>query len=705
MPTNLKSLLSRSRSKNELKLRESKDEISPAGISESESSGDGGSSCKCESSGLHVCLNDACCCRQKSESPSTVVCSIVPSKAGPPYLQNENDPENNCFSPLSSSDLSYNNNCPSDESPDSSCFIQENYPLQSLNCETAASTTTTTTTTAMIPPGSSLHNGYLASPTNHLQAGRGGVAYPCCSQNYGPTAYDMIPSSRTGVAGSTAGEYCGYFLDEKSNVGGCPSSRLVGVMDQSDNGEMRRNSSCKTLFFSCSTLHQPSCSSFESSHMDPTSDFSRSSCENHGSSSSRTSSGNVAAVPTSMKIPSLNQARTSVADGCCGSLACGSPSAACCTFNVKDGSPCQSLSMRKCETVLALSNFNGSVSTTAAPVTTSSKSYARNSGGTTATPSYSNFSPAPPVTTGATVSHLSSASTAPSSNVGGKVRVMKEKIFSTSSSALNCLLHSSSRTGKLLSGWKLNSASASSNGGSNTNVGHISNMFSGSSEGGNCLGVNCQPNKHYLGTTGISSSATVAGASDNNKLGSTASARITGHHHHKSRSQLSISENSFSSSPAPLTPVNRLRRNVSVNNTSSFCPAGGSLSAHSSYSRSSSVASFGWKEKEDPFEQSLLCRLCLCNVPLEDTMEILACSCRYCKDVSHLSPEKKKQKNGQIFLSLLLHYSFATFMLSSPARLYLFTPDIVIVNRKHFLIPLMREKRRRLSATKFQSRL
>lgn len=661
MPTNLKSLLSRSRSKNELKLRESKDEISPSGNNGKISGSDGGSCCSCESSGNHACLNETCCCQQGSCENSS--CSSV-TKAGS-YLQDENDSaDDNCYPPLSP-DFNYTTN-KNDESPDP-CLMPEHF-LKSLNSETGPGTTNT-----MIPSGNSFHNNCCLPPQTHQngRCGVGGGVYPCCSRNY-PT-YDMVEPSMVAAGNLSGMAYCrgggggGYYLDEKPSMA-C-SSRLVGgggggggMMDQSDNVEMRRNASCKTLFYSCTTLHQPTCTSFESSHMDSTLEFSPGSSRENPGVTCITSSGNAAAVPSNIKIPSFShcQARTNVADGC-GSLAYGPPSAACCTStNVKDGSPCQSLSLRKCETVLALSNFNGSASVaTTNPVTTSSaKTYIRNP--TSGAPTYPNFLGG---TTGATASHLSSSSAIPSSNVGGKVKVMKEKILSTSSSALNCLLHSSSRTGKLLSGWKLSSASSSSNSGSNSNVGHISNMFSGSSEGNNCLGVNCQPNKHFLGPSGISATpaaATSSGsASDNNKVGSSASTRVAGHHlhhqHHKSRSQLSISENSFSSSPAPLTPVNRLRRNVSVNNTSgSFCPTSGSLSAHSSYSRSSSVASFGWKDKDDPFEQSLECRLCLNNVRLEDTMEIHACSCRYCKDVSHHSRKNGGMVNFFLYCPLFL---------------------------------------------------
>ncbi|ODM93897.1 hypothetical protein Ocin01_12784 [Orchesella cincta] len=595
MPTNLKNLLSRSRSKNELKLRESKDEISPSG-SNGESSSESEHQ-SCEPSGHQVCVKDTCCCRESSESSLKFDSSS--------YLKNES--ENKVVPvPGPNSNLSSNTTtittCNCDESPEPYNIVAENFH-KSLANEPAPSP-------AMLPPGNGFRTGGLTS--HNIHNGRG-MAYQCCSQNYdGSYHHDMPPNGTVADGHLGGGEYCGgYFLDEKSSLG-C-SSRLAGVMDQRGCGEMRRNASCKTLFLSCTTLHQPSSSSYERPSMDPSSEFSP--CE------SRTSSA--AAVPSSLKMPTFSQARTSNM-GCddCESLACGSPSSAArCTF--KDGSPSQSLSIRKCETVLALSNFHGNVSSTTSQAP-SSNPYGRSS----ATGTCSNNYPGSGTQGAAALSHLSSSSTASNANVGGKVKVMKEKIFSTSSSALNCLLHSSSRTGKLFSGWKLSSANnTSSNSGSNSNIGHISSMYSGSSDG-NCLGVNCQPNKHFLGSSTISSSA--GGATDNHRLGSTATGSVIGHHH-KSRSQLSIAENGFSG-PAPLTPVNRLRRNVSVNNTSSFCAASGSLSAHSSYSRSSSVASFGWKEKEDPFDQSLLCRLCLCSVRLEDTMEIHACSCRYCKD-------------------------------------------------------------------------
>ncbi|CAL8087041.1 unnamed protein product [Orchesella dallaii] len=621
MPTNLKNLLSRSRSKNELKLRESKDEISPSGSNgessiESEHHHHHPPSCaSCEpSSGHQVCMKDPSCCRESSESSSKVGSSS--------YLQNGNESENKCV-PVLGPNLNCNiTNCNCDESPES-YIVSENFST-SLNPDPPCSSTAP----AMLPPGNSFRSGGgLAS--HNIHNGRG-MAYQCCSQNYDipPSSYDMAPTG--GGDGNIGGEYCGYFLDEKSSVA-C-TSRLPGVMDQRG-GEMRRNASCKTLFLSCTTLHQPSSSTYERAQMETTSEFSpsSSSSESHRAPSLN-SNGIGAAVPSSLKMPTYNQARTSMAADGCDSLACGggSSSAACCTFKDRSGSPCQSLSIRKCETVLALSNFNGNVSSTTSQHP-SSNPYVRSSGGGTCSSNNYLGSTNP----GAAMSHLSSssASTAPNGNVGGKVKVMKEKIFSTSSSALNCLLHSSSRTGKLFSGWKLSSANTSSNSGSNSNMGHISSMYSGSSDG-NCLGVNCPANKHFLGSSTISTS-TGGGAADNHlhhhRLGSTTTGGSVIGHHHKSRSQLSIGENGFSG-PAPLTPVNRLRRNVSVNNTSSFCAASGSLSAHSSYSRSSSVASFGWKEKEDPFEQSLLCRLCLCSVRLEDTMEILACSCRYCKD-------------------------------------------------------------------------
>jgi len=115
-------------------------------------------------------------------------------------------------------------------------------------------------------------------------------------------------------------------------------------------------------------------------------------------------------------------------------------------------------------------------------------------------------------------------------------------------------------------------------------------------------------------------------------------------HHHMQNQQISKSQqqlllpgnNNYASgglgAGAPLTPTNRLRRNISITN------ACFSLSPNSSYSRSSSVASFCWRDKvEDSssvVQPEILCRLCLCNVRMDDTVEILGCSCRYCKDVS-----------------------------------------------------------------------
>jgi hypothetical protein len=168
-----------------------------------------------------------------------------------------------------------------------------------------------------------------------------------------------------------------------------------------------------------------------------------------------------------------------------------------------------------------------------------------------------------------------------------KAKVTKNKILSTSSSTLNCLLHSTSRN-KLFSSWKLSS------GESNSSRSDYPDQFVAS----------INPN------------------SSGKVRSSGASANDSADMQQIFKSQLSISE---SGGGVPITPMNRLRRNVSINNN--FYTGG----TNSAYSRSSSVASFGWRDAED-FE--ILCRLCLCNVKNEETVEISACSCRYCTDVS-----------------------------------------------------------------------
>jgi hypothetical protein len=233
-------------------------------------------------------------------------------------------------------------------------------------------------------------------------------------------------------------------------------------------------------------------------------------------------------------------------------------------LNVQQQSPHQqqNLTMRKCETVLALSNFS------------------RDSSCSTAT------SPTDSVASG----------------TSGKVRVVKDKILSTSSSTLNCLLHSSASRSKLFSSWKLSSNNSTSNQfPSSTFPDFYSRDETENNRGSACGSSRCHHNGANCGTAD-------------------ASPQIS-----KSQQHLLIPGNNFG--PIPLTPTNRLRRNISVNN------ACFSLSPNSSYSRSSSVASFGWKE-DQPVSEEVLCRLCLCNVKLDDTVEILGCSCRYCKDVS-----------------------------------------------------------------------
>ena len=205
-------------------------------------------------------------------------------------------------------------------------------------------------------------------------------------------------------------------------------------------------------------------------------------------------------------------------------------------------------------------------------------------------PSASSTQSAVPIRKCETVLALSTFSTVngggPSSagtSAPGRVRLMKDKILSTSSSALNSILHSSNKTtSKLLAGWKLSSNSSTSQ--SNTCVNSTTTTT-----------TNNTP-KSLPGTM----------APDTNNS--------------KSKSQASIFEDR-AAVVAPLTPMNRLRRNGSVNNTRCM---------NSGYSGYSSVTSVQWK---DDMEE-ILCRLCLCNVKKEDTIEIQACSCRYCNDVS-----------------------------------------------------------------------
>lgn len=232
--------------------------------------------------------------------------------------------------------------------------------------------------------------------------------------------------------------------------------------------------------------------------------------------------------------------------------------------------PCAT--MRKCETVITLSTYSGN----------GSQQHFSNGG----------------VGSGSCCGGETQTSI---SGTSEKAKVMKNKLLSTSSSTLNCLLHSSSRS-KLFSGWKLSSGESS----------HPEFVAS-------------NPSPATLKLRGSSNDMTDV-----------------------FKSQLSIPE-SGGVGTLPMTPTNRLRRNVSINNT--FYAGGGNGgfgTTSSSFSRSSSVASFVWREPDD-FSQEILCRLCLCNVKYEETVEIAACSCRYCKDVSLFN---------SVFTCLLLSFFF-----------------------------------------------
>lgn len=229
--------------------------------------------------------------------------------------------------------------------------------------------------------------------------------------------------------------------------------------------------------------------------------------------------------------------------------------------------------MRKCETVITLSTLVGNGSH-------HHQHHQPNVGGNTCC--------------GAAESHATHGS-----GTSEKAKVTKNKTLSTSSSTLNCLLHSTSRS-KLFSGWKLsNNGSSGSSGSSSSDYPE----FAASSISGSGGGV-----------TGPKVCGSINDTTDVQ--------------HQILKSQLSIPESS-SGGVVLLTPLNRLRRNISINNA--FYGGGGT---NSSYSRSSSVASFGWRDQDENISPEIMCRLCLCAVKEEDTVEISACSCRYCKDVS-----------------------------------------------------------------------
>lgn len=147
-------------------------------------------------------------------------------------------------------------------------------------------------------------------------------------------------------------------------------------------------------------------------------------------------------------------------------------------------------------------------------------------------------------------------------------KLAKSKILSTSSSTINSLLYSTSRSKLFPNSWRFSSKSSSNS-----------------------------PEHRSAGIRDAKGNADKQ---------------------HISKSQLSIPD-------VPLTPLNRLRRNLSSNNAF-YTP--------NTYSRSSSLASFVWKDLEDLPPTEILCRLCLCTVKGADTFEIAACSCRYCKEVS-----------------------------------------------------------------------
>ena len=329
---------------------------------------------------------------------------------------------------------------------------------------------------------------------------------------------------------------------------------------------------------------------------------------------------------------------------------------------MKDSS-CGSI-LRKCETVLALSSLqgnsssvssggNGSFSTSSSSADMRSGKSVENGAGT---PAETHLS-----------SSYSSSSPTPSS---GRVKVMKDKIFSTSSSTLNSLFHSSSNRTRFFPGWKTSSSSSAATAPtappSTNNTSYATPVMcppaNNSDSSSVANGISVSPLSHLchgglMLMTGGNSGASI------------------GHNEAISRSQLSISE-------APMTPVNRLRRNLSTtsnSNNASQCflhcnlPAG-NCSEQQHYSRSSSVASFGSNSnwKEDQFCSSassvssssstyeIFCRLCLSSYKLDDTCQLSACSCRYCTDVSTCSP---------IFFNFI-HISIAYFPGVSHSHVY-----------------------------------
>ncbi|CAG7817497.1 unnamed protein product [Allacma fusca] len=257
-------------------------------------------------------------------------------------------------------------------------------------------------------------------------------------------------------------------------------------------------------------------------------------------------------------------------------------------------------SMRKCNTVLALSRLSTSPSFT---TTASTPSSPMGPGG--------EF---PPIED-------------PGSLSASRVRMMRDRLYSASSSTLNNLINSSSgRTTKLLSGWKLpkNSTPGNNNGSS-----------SGTSPVGVGGGSSCGKEHHETDShcMGGSSNGTPGIISPFNGFFSA----------FKSRSQVSVVEGStstfgISTSPAmPVTPVNRLRRNFSAVNSAHLLNYNSSnnLQVCGPCSRSSSFNSFrSWREEKSV---EVFCRLCLSNFTMEETSQVQACSCRYCKDVSNYS--------------------------------------------------------------------
>jgi len=249
----------------------------------------------------------------------------------------------------------------------------------------------------------------------------------------------------------------------------------------------------------------------------------------------------------------------------------------------------QNLSLRKCETALVLSNMDKNSNPS------SNTQEEMNSAGKNA------------------------------ANPIGKVRMMKEKIFSTSYSALNSVLSSGRTTSKLFSTLKL-SGSTQSN--------HVNGCCSSKSEPSSSAST-----KNVCAARLEENNKTVVSCEmpHSSELIDPTPFRTC----NKSKSEISIPETvcvSFgpSGSDIPLTPVNRLRR-AHLNVASQPCNNGSSGGGDSGFheqnvSRSSSMSSF--QELQCKLEEEMLCVLCLSRVPLEHTVEIMACNCRYCKDVS-----------------------------------------------------------------------